>query len=109
MTYLPGPLGGFLTNRPTVLLIDNGNTNANLLGLYHYTTKPTSKGDQSLVDKSGTITCAVDGSGKPTWISRARSADYLGMPMATARLIPSGDGLDDPITSITWAQATRGN
>ena len=76
MAYQPGPLGIFY--QPTnSALIDKGNTNANVLGLFHYTTQTSQVTETNSLVDIGYHYVAVDGNGKPLDADGDGIPDYL--------------------------------
>ena len=87
LAYQTGPLGNFY--QPTTSrLIDKGSTNANLLGLYHYTTQTNQMKETNSTVDIGYHYIALDGSGNPLDSNRDGIPDYVEDA--------NGNGLVDP-------------
>ncbi len=76
MAYLSGPLGDYYQPTSSVL-INMGNTSANLLGLYHYTTQTNEVKETTSIVDIGYHYVAVDGNGNPIDTVGSGVPDYL--------------------------------
>jgi hypothetical protein len=83
LTYQTGPLGYFY--QPTnSLLIDKGSTNANVLGLYHYTTQTNQTEEADSTVDIGYHYVALSSSGSPIDANSNGVPDYLENPYGPA-------------------------
>jgi len=79
LTWISGPLGNYYqpTNSP---LIDRGNTTADQLGLYHYTTQTNELPETNSIVDIGYHYVAVDVNGNPIDLNSNGIPDYLETP-----------------------------
>jgi hypothetical protein len=99
LTWVSGPLGRYYqpTNSP---LINAGSTNADLLGLYHYTTQTNQvKETNSFVD-IGYHYVAVDSNKSPIDMDGDGIPDYL------EDINGNGNGADDPTSWLSYNSPT---
>lgn len=77
IAYQTGPLGAFYQPTNSMNLINLGSTNANLVGLYHYTTTTNELKESNSIVDIGYHYVALDGNGNPVDSNGDGIPDYL--------------------------------